>query len=291
MGTVNTVAVADPAALRPAMAIAERVVKRIDAACSRFREDSELSVINRRAGTGKIPISELMERALTAALETAHMTGGLVDPTVGRSVLELGYTVTFGDVPPDGLALQVHARAPAGWRSVKLDTDAHCVSLPDGVSLDLGASGKAWAADEAADEVAAALGVAVLVECGGDVAVRGPAPAGGWPVRIAEDTAASTWEDVVVHDGGLATSGTTSRRWRRGGVDIHDIVDPRSGLPAETPWTMVTVAAATCVEANAAATAALVMGDDAIAWLEQRNLPARLVGTGGVVHHTATWAA
>jgi thiamine biosynthesis lipoprotein len=133
--------------------------------------------------------------------------------------------------------------------------------------------------------------VSVLVNCGGDIAVRGPAPLGGWPVRIAVDIDSNEWQDVVVFDGGLATSGTTSRRWRRGGVELHHIIDPSTGLPAQTPWAMVSVAAATCVEANAAATAALIMGDRAPAWLDDLELPARLVDMRGGVRFAGGWCA
>ena len=290
MGTVNAIAVDDAAMLVQALALAENVVRRIDATCSRFKADSELSLINRRAGRGEVHVSDLMEEALLASLATAEMTGGRVDPTVGKIVEDLGYTVTFGEVPLEGPAIEVHARGVAGWQAVSLDTRAHTVALPDGVALDLGASAKAWAADRAAEAVAAALGVGVLVECGGDVAVRGKPPAGGWPVRVAEDTGASAWQDVAVHDGGLATSGTTSRRWRRGGVVIHDIIDPSTWKPADTPWRMVTVAAATCLEANAAATAALVMGDEALSWLDDLRLPARLVRADGGVQYAGGWA-
>jgi thiamine biosynthesis lipoprotein len=121
--------------------------------------------------------------------------------------------------------------------------------------------------------------------------VRGPAPAGGWPVRIAVDVDADEWQDVVMFDGGLATSGTTSRRWRRGGIELHHIIDPSTGMPAQTPWAMVSVAAATCVEANAAATAALIMGDRAPAWLDDLKLPGRLVDTRGGVRFAGGWCA
>ena len=162
--------------------------------------------------------------------------------------------------------------------------------LPAGVGIDLGASGKAWAADRAATAVFESLGVSVAVFCGGDVAVRGPAPEGGWPVRVAMDDDSLDWQDIAVFDGGLATSGTTSRRWRRGGIGLHHIIDPSTGLPAKTPWAMVSVAAATCVEANAAATAALIMGDRAMAWLDDLKLPSRLVDTSGAVQFAGGWS-
>ncbi|MGA8923519.1 MAG: FAD:protein FMN transferase, partial [Candidatus Dormiibacterota bacterium] len=83
----------------------------------------------------------------------------------------------------------------------------------------------------------------------------------------------------------------TARRWRRGGVELHHIIDPTTGLPAKTLWAMVTVAAATCIEANAAATAALIMGARGLAWLSDLELPARLVDVEGAVHYAGGWSA
>jgi thiamine biosynthesis lipoprotein len=116
-------------------------------------------------------------------------------------------------------------------------------------------------------------------------------PGVGWPVRVALDENAKEWQDVLVRDGGLATSGTTARRWRRGGVELHDIIDPRTGLPAKSPWAMVTVAARTCLEANAAATAALILGDEAPAWLNACRLPSRMVHVDGHVELAGGWSA
>jgi FAD:protein FMN transferase len=290
MGTVNTVMVHDSTALPVAMAIVQSQIQKIDKACSRFRPDSELSRLNRRSGGGDVLLSALLEEAILAALDSAEMTGGLVDLTVGKCVEDAGYTVTFRDLPADGPPLQLRRRV-IGWRALAHDPVAHTIRLPAGVGLDLGASGKAWAADRAAAAVAGCLGVSVAVSCGGDVAVRGPVPEGGWPVRVAMDVDADDWQDIVVFDGGLATSGTTSRRWRRGGIELHHIIDPSTGSPAQTPWAMVSVAAATCVEANAAATAALVIGDRAPAWLDDLRLPARLVDTSGGVRFAGGWSA
>jgi len=286
----NTVVVGEESALAEALALVRTQIADIDGVCSRFRPDSEICRVNRSAGDGETAISQLLEEALVAALQAAAMTDGLVDPTVGKCVEEAGYTVTFGAIPADGPPVELRLREVVGWRSLHLDQASHTIRIPAGVSIDLGASGKAWAADRAADAVAQALGVGVLVECGGDIAVRGEAPADGWPVRVSADVGTREGEDIVLREGGLATSGTTSRRWRRGGVEMHDIVDPRTGLPAATPWDMVTVAAATCLEANAAATAALVMGDRAPSWLERLNLPSRLVRAGGSVRYAGGWA-
>ena len=291
IGTLNRVVVDEASALPEAMAIVQAEIHEIDRVCSRFREDSELSRLNRSGQGRETELSPLLEEAIVAALQTAEMTGGLVDLTVGRCVEDVGYTVTFRDLPPEGPALELHVQRAVGWRSLHYDPVAHTVRLPEGVTLDLGASGKAWAADRSATAVAERLGVSVAVDCGGDIAVRGPHPPGGWPVRVAADIDADEYQDIVLFDGGLATSGTTARRWRRGGVELHHIIDPATGMPARTPWAMVSVAAATCVEANAAATAALIMGEPALRWLEDARLPSRLVDVSGAVSFAGGWDA
>jgi FAD:protein FMN transferase len=290
MGTRNTVVVDDGASLPAAMSIVQDLIGDIDAVCSRFREESELSQLNRSHGR-LMELSPLLEEALMAALRTAEMTDGLVDLTVGKAIQEMGYTVTFRDVPADGPPVRMRVSKTVGWQALAYDPIAHTLKLPAGVALDLGASGKAWAADKAATAVEESLGVSVIVDCGGDIAVRGTAPKGGWPIRVAEDVDSDVWQDISVFDGGLATSGTTARRWRRGGIDLHHIIDPSTGLPVRTPWAMVSVAAASCVEANAAATAALIMGERAPGWLDARKLPARLVDLSGNVSYAGGWRA
>ncbi|MBJ7596150.1 MAG: FAD:protein FMN transferase [Candidatus Dormibacteraeota bacterium] len=289
MGTMTTVVVDDEGVLPQALAIVQAEIAEIDRVCSRFRVDSELSRLNDSGEGEAVVLSALLEDAIAAALAAARMTGGLVDPTVGRALHDIGYTVTFSDVPSDGPALRLTVRPVAGWQAVDYDPLAHTVSIPADVSLDLGASGKAWAADRAASAVAEGLGISVAVDCGGDIAVRGPLHPGGWPVRVGQRIGGDDWQDVVVFDGGLATSGTEARRWRRGGVDIHHIIDPATGLPARTPWSMVSVAAASCLEANAAATAAIILGDAAPGWLEDLRLPARLVDKDGWVRFAGGW--
>jgi thiamine biosynthesis lipoprotein len=165
------------------------------------------------------------------------------------------------------------------------------VQLPRDARLDLGATAKAWASDRAAERAAAvAPGLGVLLSLGGDVAIAGPAPTDGWPVGIADDHAAHMASaSVAFHAGGVATSSTTVRAWRRGGRPVHHIVDPATGLPAPVVWRTVSVAAATCVDANIAATAAIVRGEGAPAWLEELRLPARLVSRDGEVVTVAGW--
>ena len=289
MGTSITVAVADSLALRPALAAAREVVTRIDETCSRFKPRSELSRLNCAAGGAPRQVSPLLADAIAAALDAAAATNGVVDPTVGRLIERLGYTVTFGDLELEGPSIEVERRAAPGWNTVLFDAGASTVQLPDGAALDLGAVGKAWAADRAAVAAAQETGCGVLVSCGGDVAVAGPVAAEGWRVRVSERPDLDEWQDVLIFDGGIATSGTAARRWRRGNRVYHHILDPLTGLPAESPWRMVSVAASSCAGANAAATAAIILGAVAPEWLDDLHLPARLVDMGGEVRIVGDW--
>lgn len=287
MGTTTVVAVGDGRALRDALRWVGEVVRAVDATCSRFLAQSELSRLNRSSGTGRVAVSALLGEALDAALAAAAASGGLVDPTVGAAMERAGYTVTFRDLPADGPPLRLEARAVPGWRVVSRGEG--WASLPPGVTLDLGAVGKAWAADRAAAAAFARLGTGVLVCCGGDVAVAGPPPEGGWRIRVGEGVSGRAVQDVLVSDGGLATSGREARSWRRGGRLLHHILDPATGLPAQAGWRAASVAAATCAEANAGATAAMILGDAAPRWLAAQRLPARLVAEDGEIVTVAGW--
>jgi thiamine biosynthesis lipoprotein len=189
----------------------------------------------------------------------------------------------------------VRAARVAGWQVVELDHDAGTVRVPAGVQLDLGATAKALAADRAAARaLAAGPATGVLVNLGGDIATAGDPPPGGWRVRVADNHRAGPEDagpELTIASGGLSTSSTTVRRWRRRGRDAHHIVDPRTGAPAAEHWRTVSVTAATCVDANIASTAAIVLGAPAPAWLAGAGLPARLVTASGAVEVTAGWPA
>lgn len=269
----------------------EEVLAAVDQAYSRFRADSELTAVNAAAGR-EVKLSPLLNQAVAAALEAARRTGGAVDPTVGAAVRRSGYDRDFAEVPREGSALAPIAGPVPGWREIQ-HREADAVLLaPAGVELDLGATGKALAADLAAASALRATGSGVLVNLAGDLVVAGPAPPTGWPVQISEDSAAplSPGEETVeIRVGALATSSTTVRRWTRGGVSLHHLIDPRTGLPAEGPWRTVTVAARTCVQANTASTATLALAGEGQDWLRGTGLPARLVGREGEVVRMGGW--
>ncbi len=288
IGLANTVVVDVESALEPALAIARAEVDALDRACSRFRDDSDLAAVNRAAGADA-PAGPLLLAVVDASLRAAAATGGLVDPTVGHALRALGYDRDFRLVATSSRGA-FEVRPAAGWRRVRLDRRAGTIRVPRGAELDLGAVGKAFAADRIAARVHSATGARVLVSLGGDVAVAG-APPGGWPVLVTDDHRGldGTGQTVGVAEGGLATSSTTVRRWRAGGREMHHVVDPASGVPAVEHWRTVSVAAATCADANAAATAAIVTGPGAPAWLEGLGLAARLVRPDGAVVTTSGW--
>lgn len=288
-GMTGRLVVTDPRRLRSAWERVQLEIAAMGTACDRFRADSELSRVN--SGGGRpVAVSPLFAEALGAALVVAAVTGGAVDPTVGGALIALGHDA--GRVASGRRAAAGPPRPVAGWRTVELT--ARTVRLPRDVTLDLGATAKALTADRAASRAAADTGCGVLVGLGGDIAVAGPAPDGGWRVRVCDDHHAgpgAPGETVTITGGGLATSSVTVRRWRRGRRWLHHIIDPETGAPAGEHWRTVSVAAASCLDANAASTAALVKGRDAAGWLARRSLPARLVRLDGAVVTVAGWPA
>lgn len=288
--TTVRVVVRDPAMLGVARYAVESELAGMDRAASRFRPDSEVS---RLAEGGGRPtrVSPLLAATVRAALAAAEVTGGAVDPTLGRALVAAGYDVDFGTVQgrPAGLTVPVSTEVLASWRDVRLVGDM--LTVPDGVLLDLGATGKALAVDRAALRASVAAQGPVLVSVGGDLRVAGTLPEQPWLVELAErpDDPGVAW--VHVSDGGVATSTTTARRWRSGDRWAHHVLDPSTGRPVAVHWRTATVAAATCVDANTASTAALVKGSAAEAWLRESGLPARLVHRDGGVHVLGGWPA
>jgi thiamine biosynthesis lipoprotein ApbE len=292
LGTLVHLVVTEPRGLAQARRLLEADLAAVDLACSRFRADSEICGL--RASDGQ-QVSPLLAEAIAVALRAAELTDGDVDPTVGAAMSAVGYDRDFEQLQDAGQTAHqpVTVRTVPGWRQVRLA--GRTLTMPEGIQLDLGATAKAWAADRSAARIARQVGCGVLVGLGGDIAVAGPAPEGGWRIRVQDVTGApdeppdGPYALVAIRDGGLATSSTRARRWQRGGDVLHHILDPRTGLPAEPVWRTVSVAAGTCADANAASTAAVIRGRAALGWLATLGLPARLVDATGVVFTVAGW--
>jgi thiamine biosynthesis lipoprotein len=283
--TTARVVVTDPGVLAEARSLVEAELAAIDRACSRFRPDSELAMVA-RAG-GETEVSELLADLVATALEAARRTGGDVDPTLGEAIARLGYDRDLRLVPADGPALRLRVLPAPGWRRIRLS--GRRLSVPEGVRMDLGATAKARAADRCARAVAGALGTGVLVELGGDLATAGVGPAEGWRIFVRDRPDDPACTVTIPSGSAMATSSTTSRSWRRGDRLLYHVLDPRTCLPVPFVWRSVTVATVRCVDANTLTTAALVRGEQALPWLDDLGLPARLVDRAGCVHVLGGW--
>ncbi len=278
--------------LEPAREAVDALLEDVDRAYSRFRPDSELSRLIAMGGK-PMAFSPLFGLAIEGALRAGQLSDGLVDPTVGQAMRAIGYDRDFSRAlsGPDPIVLRLEP--VPGWRAVHYESVRRIATLARGVELDLGSTGKALAADLCAAAALDAMGRGgVLVSLGGDISTAGDVPDGGWRVLAADVSSTPSDTDgevVAIHGGALATSGTTARRWTRGGVVLHHLIDPRTGRPAEGPWRTVSVVAATCVDANIAATAAIVRGRAAVPWLDELGLAARLVSTSGQVVRLGGW--
>lgn len=299
IGTTACVVVTDPAHLDAAQGIVVDELAHLDIACSRFRSDSEIARLATR-GHAWTTVSEVLADVLACALEVAQLTDGDVDPTMGTDLSRLGYDRDFGElksvsVPRSGnavLPLTYRLVYRTTWRDVELDHSGRRVRIPAGLVLDLGAIAKAWCADRCATRIHRQLGIGVLVSLGGDIATAGIGPDGGWLVRVQDlpDVSTGPSSVVVLRDGcAIATSSTITRTWQRGASRLHHILDPATRRPAAPVWRTVTAVADTCVDANAATTAAIVRGRAAPPWLASRGVAARLVDHDGRVHTLGGW--
>jgi thiamine biosynthesis lipoprotein len=254
----------DATGARDALAAAETEFHRLEAALTRFRPESELSRLNTE---GAIEAGDDLLRVTELSLAARAETGGRFDPTVHDAVIAAGYDRTFDELPPDGDPV-APARCAGAVRIA-----GRRIELDPGVRLDFGGIGKGYAAERAADILAAAG--PCLVNAGGDVAARGRA----WPIGVETD---DNYLTVELERGALATSGRDRRRWRRGGRELHHLIDPRSGAPADGDLLRATVVGGDAVSAEVWAKALFLAGRAAaVAEADDRGLPTVLVTTDG----------
>ena len=291
--TTARIVVTDATIADEAAELVKEQLAEVDAACSRFREDSELMRLQATVGADRaVTVSPLLAVLIGAALEAAEKSDGAVDPTLADDLAALGYTEDYSTIQARAgrivVPITLTRRIRYSWKDVTLT--GRRLRMPAGLRLDLGATAKAWAADRAARAVSAHFGVGVLVSLGGDIATAGPAPANGWQVLVQDGVdEPATRVGLDAGAAGLATSSTVSRSWRNGTRAVHHILNPASGLPAEPIWRTVSVSAGSCLEANTLSTAAIVSGEDAPARLRASGHPARLVAADGTVLTVNGW--
>jgi FAD:protein FMN transferase len=254
-------------ATEPELEDVRRLFEEWDATFSRFREGSELNRINADPSP-VVLLSRPFAYAMREALAAAARTDGLVDPTLGAALEAAGYDRDF-----DELADDPHppgAPAPGRWQALRLDR--RLLFRPPGTILDLNGTVKSLAVDAALELIDGDA----LVAAGGDLAARGGA-----------DVGLTGGDSLRLVAGGIATSGSTKRRWRRGGSWQHHLLDPRTGRPAESRWDEVTVAASSCLAADVSAKAAFLLSEDGPGWLDERGLPGRFRAGEDVVVNDA----
>jgi thiamine biosynthesis lipoprotein len=252
----------------------ERTFAREDARCSRFREDSELSAVNRRAGRPTVlsaGLASIVHHSLAAARETE----GRFDPTVLDAVFAAGYDRDFDEILAGARAALRPTRPCGRWRETSLDGDL--LVLPPGVGLDLGGIAKGWTVDLAAAEALEAGLSWVVVNAGGDLRAGGDVPPSGIDVGV-EDPQAPGMELLVLQleSGAIASSSTTRRAWGEG---LHHLIDPSTGAPASTGILQATVWAPTCAEAEVLAKDALLRGEEVL----ERTLGVLVTDDGRVI--------
>ena len=246
---------ADPAVSAAASATVERIFASEESRFSRFREDSELSRVNRSAGRW-VEVSGPFAEVVLLAIDGADRSAGLFDPTVLRAMESAGYDRDFAAID-DGERMVVPV--PCGrWDQIEVRDGR--VRLPGDVGLDLGGLVKGWTADLAAEAAVAAGLPWAIVNAGGDLRVAGDPP----PLEIGIEDPDDRREVLCVvriDDGAIATTSVTQRRW---GDGLHHLIDPRIGLPAATPVVQATVWAPTCSEAEISSKRAALQGIDAL---------------------------
>ncbi|HET8601013.1 MAG TPA: FAD:protein FMN transferase [Segeticoccus sp.] len=264
----------DGAALAEATRLLNAHLAAIEDAASRFRTDSEVCRLA-ASPVERHEVSRLLGDMLAAALDAAEVSGGRVDPTVGTVLSALARPAP---------AVRASMRRRATWRDVQVQETV--VRMPPGTLLDLGATGKAFAVDRAAQMLARELGCGVLVSLGGDLRTAGE-PRAPWTVLVRDGKDEPATVVDLAADAAVATSSSLHRTT---GPDLAPhVIDPLSGHSVGKLWRTVTVAAETCVEANTWSTAALVAGADAPDLLASTGLPARLVAADGSVHYLGEW--
>ena len=290
IGTTNAVLVTRPEVLPEAVDLAKRHLREVDRAVSRFRPDSEVSLLAERArrAPAEAFVSPTFAAYLQAGLRVARLTGGLVDPTVGSALVVGGYDADLEVVRHRTPFHQVRVAGVPHWHTIHLNASARRVSVAPGTLIDLGASAKAYAADTIAALLARTLTGGFAVNLGGDIAVSGELPARGWSIGI-EDASGATREVVTSTGQAIATSSTQRRVWQ-----TDNGTAPPHRRPPHRPHRLDGLVAGLLrrhqrLEANAASTAAIVLGADAPDWLVEHGIPARLETLDGHVVTTPGW--
>ncbi len=256
---------------------------------SRFLPDSELSKLNARPGRPVMVSADTFD-VIRIAIDAWRITEGAFDPTVHAAMRSLGYDRDLAAVRAEPTPLDPGGADPGatpGCDRIVLDPVVRMVTLPPGVTLDLGGVGKGYAADLLVRELMAAGAAGACVNVGGDLRVNGTSPdPSGWSVALDPDDFGPAAVDrvLLLHAGGIATSTRLRRTWTHGDATVHHLLDPRTGQSAESDVATVIVIAGDAWRAEILTKAAFLAGpDDGPALLERNGV------TGLVVTDSGEW--
>ncbi|MFA5051904.1 MAG: FAD:protein FMN transferase [Patescibacteria group bacterium] len=255
---------AEPDVARVLCGAIRQRVSDFEAKFSRFRKDSELSLLNANAGQVVVVSEELMS-VLVAARDAWYMTEGIIDPTIGQALMAAGYGDSFDRLSADSEAPgSLIAPPSASFAAVELDEQNRSVVLPPGTMLDLGGIGKGYLLDRLIP-LLDSVSKDYWWSLGGDIVVSGEDDDGQpWPVGVQDPLHLD--KDIfqlrpLPGRWGIATSGITKRRGVRGGQPWHHIIDPRTSRPAQTEIVEVTVLAQRVLDVDVMAKTILILGE------------------------------
>ena len=265
---------------------------------SRFRPDSDISRLNHAAGS-TVHIDPATVVLLQAMLDGWRATGGVFDPTLLAPLVSLGYASSWDD-PTSMTSLPHGALLRGDLNALVIDRQGSTVCTPQGMCLDAGGIGKGLAADLVVDTLIDAGARGASVSIGGDIAVRGEAPqADGWLIGVADpanldDDACTEINQVMMVEGGIATSGTLRRRWLDvDGGSVHHLLDPATGRPAHHSREIVAVSviAGTAAWAEVWTKAVMVRGSAMLPVLDEHGLGAQLSYADSATSINRAWSA
>jgi thiamine biosynthesis lipoprotein len=250
------------AEVRSALARAESRSREIERTFTRFAPSSELCMLN-AAGGRWVDVSSDMAEVLELSLDMHAKTRGVFDPSILPDLERAGYDRTFeelhGEREPDPAAGSLERSFD------ELEVRGRSARLPVGVRIDLGGIVKGWAADELADQLYE-MGP-VLVELGGDIALRGTPPANqDWQVAV-ESGSGELLAILGIDRGAVATSSTEKIRWRMNGSWPHHLIDPMTGAPSRNDLRQVTALGERTAATEVWAKTALILGAEGSARL------------------------
>ena len=256
---------------------------------SRFLPESELSQLNAHAGTA-MAVSDLLYTVLATALSAAQATQGVYDPALLEQLVQLGYDRTFDDLPAVSFDPIIPGEPGGGWRGIRVNPIYRRVTLPTGIKLDFGGIAKGMAVDAALEQLRLSGISPALVNAGGDLAVLGLPPAAEqWPIAV---PGRERYWTIPLHSGAVATSGIAHRHWWQGQTLRHHLLDPRTGLPAQSDLWSVTVVADRCEQAEVAAKVAFILGSRQGAdFLRRHRIAGLLVREDGTWESVEPWPA